>query len=412
MRSTIVALVAVLLLAGAPAFAGGGEKGDWELGVYGGYGWLDDYGIFHPENSTLWGARLGYFLTSNWNLELSGQRLGTDTEYPDTLGLEDTDLRLDALRLNLLYNFGAGKSFRPFLTAGVGREFLDVEGVGDTGDFGWNLGLGFRAFLSPRWNLRADGRFVNTKVGEDVDENQQNIEATLGLGFVFGGGGGDVEEIRTEQPNQAPTVTCAADRAEILPGESVILRATASDPEGDPVTYAWSATSGRVTGTGPEATLDFTGMTPPASSTVTVRATDSRGNASSSDCTVRLLEPVRPAEAISCVAGGFPRNLSRLSNVDKACLDDVAQRMSGDPRARVIVIGHSDSRETTSGIAQRRADAVRDYLVKERSIEGTRIEVRSAAATKPLDTGTGSAALASNRRVEIWFVPEGAKVPE
>jgi len=49
MRSTILALVAVLLVAAGPAFAGNGEKGDWELGIYGGYGWLDDYGFFHPK---------------------------------------------------------------------------------------------------------------------------------------------------------------------------------------------------------------------------------------------------------------------------------------------------------------------------------------------------------------------------
>ena len=27
------------------------------------------------------------------------------------------------------------------------------------------------------------------------------------------------------------------------------------------------------------------------------------------------------------MAGGFPRNLARLTNVDKACLDDVATRL-------------------------------------------------------------------------------------
>jgi opacity protein-like surface antigen len=411
MRSKILAIVTVLALATSPAFAGGGEKGDWELGLYGGYGWLDDYGLFTPDNDMILGARLGYFLSNHWNLELSGQRLKTDTEFDPVLALTDTEMRLDALRLNLLYNFGGPGGFRPFLTGGLGREWTDIEDYFDTGDFGWNLGAGFRAFLSPRWNLRVDGRYVNTKVGEDVDESQQNFEATLGLGFLFGGGGGQAEEpISIQQPNQPPTVSCAAERSEILPGESVNLSATASDPEGDPLTYAWSATSGRVNGTGSTATFDFTGVTAPSTATVTVRATDSKGNTGSSDCAVRLVEPVRPA-AVSCVAGGFPRNLSRLSNVDKACLDDVTQRLNSDPRARVIVIGHTDSRET-SAISQKRAEAVRDYLVKERSIEASRITIRSAAATKPLATGTDAAALAENRRVEVWFVPEGATVPE
>src|SRR6476661_3160374 len=63
MRSKILALVALLLVATGPAIAGGGGKGDTELGVYGGYGWLDDYGIFHPKNGPLYGARLGYFFS-------------------------------------------------------------------------------------------------------------------------------------------------------------------------------------------------------------------------------------------------------------------------------------------------------------------------------------------------------------
>jgi outer membrane protein OmpA-like peptidoglycan-associated protein len=121
---------------------------------------------------------------------------------------------------------------------------------------------------------------------------------------------------------------------------------------------------------------------------------------------------VRP-EAVSCIAGGFPRNLARLNNVDKACLDDVASRLRTDPRARVIVVGHADSQERfPEVIARRRAEAVKDYLVKERGIEESRITARSAAATRPLDSGTDAAARARNRRVEVWFVPEGATAPE
>jgi len=415
MRSTILALVAMLLVAAGPAFAAGGEKGDWELGIYGGYGWLDDYGIFHPKNHLLYGGRIGYFLTRHWDLEFSGQRMSTKTEF-DLLGVEDVDVHLSALRLNALYNFGApGKSLRPFLTAGVGKEKIDVDGYGESCDFGWNAGAGFRLFLSPHWNLRLDGRYVSTKVGDQVDESQHNVEATLGLGWILGGKKTEhVEETHAEPPptNQPPTVSCAAERSEILPGESVNLHATASDPEGDRLTYAWSATAGHVTGTEASATLDFTGTTPPASATVTVRVSDDHGNTASSDCAVSLIAPVRKAEAVSCIAGGFPRNLSRLTNVDKACLDDVAQRLGADPRSRVIVIGCSDSREKSAEVAQRRADAVKDYLAKERGIDGSRIETRSVGATKPLSPGTDAAAQAQNRRVEVWFMPEGAAEPK
>ena len=108
------------------------------------------------------------------------------------------------------------------------------------------------------------------------------------------------------------------------------------------------------------------------------------------------------------MGGGFGRNLSRLSNVDKACLDDLAQRLKSDPGAGVTVVGHADSHErAATSIAQARAKAVQDYLTHA-GIETSRITVRTAAA----DTGADVDAQAHNRRVEVWFVPEGATIPE
>jgi len=412
MRSTICALVAALLVTASPALAGGGAGGDWELGIYGGYGILDDYGMVHPKDNLLYGARLGYFFTPQWSGEISGQRLGTDSEF-DLIGVEDVDVNLHAFRFNALYNFRPGQRLRPFLTAGVGYETIDVDGFGESCDWGWNAGGGVRWFMTPQWNLRADARYIGVNVGGDVDESQGNVEATLGIGFMFGGRGEHTTSAAPPPANGPPTVSVASDRPEILPGESVTLRATASDPDGDPLTYEWSTTAGRVTGTGSTAAFDFTGATPPSTATITVRVSDGQGHAATSNVAVSLRQPVPPATAVSCLAGGFPPNLSRLTNVDKACLDDVSQRLRSDPRARVIVIGHADGRETSADqIAGQRAAAVKTYLVQDRGIEASRVTSRSAAATKPLDTGTNTAAQARNRRVEVWFVPEGATAPD
>jgi len=212
--------------------------------------------------------------------------------------------------------------------------------------------------------------------------------------------------------NRMPTVVCEVEKSLVVPGETVRVRATASDPDGDPLTYTWSASAGRISGTGAEATLDTTGVTGPTTITVTVNVSDGRGGTATSTCSVRAGEAKR-AEVTTCTSGGFPRNLSRLNNVDKACLDDVASRLRQDPRSRVIVVGHADTTEKTPEvIARKRAEAVKDYLVKERGVDESRITVRSAAATKPVDTGTTVDARARNRRVEVIFVPEGATAPE
>ena len=214
--------------------------------------------------------------------------------------------------------------------------------------------------------------------------------------------------------NANPTVTCEIERSEILPGERVGVRAVASDPDGDTLTYEWSTTAGSIVGTGASVTFDSTGMTPPASATITVRVSDGRGGTAESTCPVRMgVQEVAKPEAIVCVSGGFPRNLARLNNVDKACLDDVATRLKQDPRSRVIVVGHADEGERNPEvIARQRAEAAKNYLVTERGIEEARITTRSAAATKPVDTSGTAEGRARNRRVEVIFVPEGATVPE
>ena len=108
---------------------------------------------------------------------------------------------------------------------------------------------------------------------------------------------------------------------------------------------------------------------------------------------------------ITCESAGFPRNLARLNNVDKACLDDVASRLRQDPRSRVIIIGHADSEERRPAVvARQRAEAAKTYLVVERGLEG----VARLGRTPKRATSRSRLPRAANRRVELIFVPDGA----
>ena len=56
-------------------------------------------------------------------------------------------------------------------------------------------------------------------------------------------------------------------------GDSIALTANASDPDGDVLAYTWSATCGRIVGSGANVTFDATGV-PEGTCTVTVQASD------------------------------------------------------------------------------------------------------------------------------------------
>jgi outer membrane protein OmpA-like peptidoglycan-associated protein len=78
-----------------------------------------------------------------------------------------------------------------------------------------------------------------------------------------------------------------------------------------------------------------------------------------------------------------------------------------------VIVGHADSKERyPEVIGRKRAEAAKTYLVRERGIDESRISVRSEAARKPADTGTTEASRKKNRRVEVYFLAEGAQMPD
>ena len=76
------------------------------------------------------------------------------------------------------------------------------------------------------------------------------------------------------------TASCAVDVASVTSGGVVQATVNATDSLGYPLTYVWTATAGRIDGTGPFARWDTTGV-PPGSYTITVRVDDGAGKSTS-----------------------------------------------------------------------------------------------------------------------------------
>jgi lipid-binding SYLF domain-containing protein len=104
-------------------------------------------------------------------------------------------------------------------------------------------------------------------------------------------------------PNRPPVASCSANPTHVIDGsgETVLVRADASDPDNDPLTYTWTTTGGAIEGTGSQVRLNPAGVAPGTHS-VTARVDDGRGGNVSCVAEVRVdPQPNRPP-TISCSA--------------------------------------------------------------------------------------------------------------
>jgi len=201
------------------------------------------------------------------------------------------------------------------------------------------------------------------------------------------------------KPHRPPTITCSADRSSVFAGEKVHITTNAVSPDGDPLTYTWRANAGQVVGNGAAVDFDTTGLAP-GNYTVTVRVDNGFGGAAdcSSTIEVKAVPPPPQASKISDCAFGKPLS-TRIDNVCKRILDDVALRLQNEPRGSAVIIGYSDPKEAKPDkIAGDRATNAVKYL-GEKGIDPSRVTTR---------TGAGQAGATDNRRIDVIWVPEGA----
>jgi hypothetical protein len=89
--------------------------------------------------------------------------------------------------------------------------------------------------------------------------------------------------------NWPPTVELIASRSRVRQGEEVVISASASDRDGDPLSYSWSSSAGQLTGSGNSYTLKTSSINP---GQVEVRATvaDGRGETATARVVITVTE--------------------------------------------------------------------------------------------------------------------------
>jgi OOP family OmpA-OmpF porin len=99
----------------------------------------------------------------------------------------------------------------------------------------------------------------------------------------------------------------------------------------------------------------------------------------------------------------FELDSARLTQDSYETLDHVARSLKEWPEVRVEIGGHTDDTGTDEynmELSQRRAEAVRDYLMS-KGTSGSRLEAKGYGKTQPLNTNNTDEGRAQNRRVEL-----------
>jgi outer membrane immunogenic protein len=195
-----VVALGVVAVQAVPALAQ--EAGKQEVTVYAGALFGDDLTSQaisgrtpKLDDSFTYGLRYGYNFTDQLAIEAS---LGESPSKVKNLAGGNIDLDLTTVDLDAVWNFRNGTPFTPYVFAGVGYAFADLDrtilgtvgttpvAIKDDDGFTANAGLGVRYQATDHLFLKGEARYrYLDKVLDRFDDSLNTVETTLGVGYQF-----------------------------------------------------------------------------------------------------------------------------------------------------------------------------------------------------------------------------------
>ena len=203
--------------------------------------------------------------------------------------------------------------------------------------------------------------------------------------------------------NGPPTVTAQCDPCEVMPGGTSTVTATADDPDGDPLTYRWTAPTGTLDPVD-QVTTTWTAPQEDGPVPVTVTVDDGRGGTASDTVTIQVIPPPPPPPreyAFEDVHFDFDRYTLRPGAV--RILDEAIAAMTDDAALSLTIQGHTcniGTSEYNQALGERRATAVSDYF-SSRGIAAERLLTVTFGEEQPLHDNAREETRRLNRRAAL-----------
>ncbi len=435
----IITCIIVFMSLSTIGFAGERPQAFSVSPFLGGYTYDGDQ---HLLTRPVYGLRLGYDFTENWETEGVFDYVAGET----TKGHQDVNAY--SYRLDMLYNFMPDRTLVPYLAVGGGATTIEDRNDHENTDATFNFGVGLKYFITDSIALRGDVRQLLVFDTHTLN----NWEYTVGVSFLFGGKKPESPVVKAPEPPPAeaplepipaaePTpermkncvslnIVFEIDKAEIRPQYNDEVAKVGDFMNKYPTTTAFiegytdevgsddynmqlsqrraeSVVKSLVEKFGIDSSrlsAKGYGKTRPIAdnSTDAGRQKNRRINAII-DCALDVKELTSPPERLCMTLKvEFATDSAEIKPGYFDEVNKVGEYMKKYPTTTAVIEGHTDnigSSERNMRLSQQRAESVVNYLVEKFGIERSRLSAKGYGSTRRIAYNNTSEGRQKNRRI-------------
>jgi len=353
-----------------------------ELSGFGGIIFRGDPDNFDLSNGLRWGFGAGFPTRQHLRLtaELHGERYFNDS-IPftgATLNAEDGSQVPGVTPINSPVNATFGLTW-------LGNNWFAGAGIG------WNLAMSGRSDFGDFGDRTGDAAGFQFRVGYHPGVRVYNPPPPPVVA---------APEPPRPPANRPPTVVARCEPCTVEVGKTSTVTADGNDPDGDQLTYRWTAPAGTLT----TATARQTPWTAPNQEgpvQLTVQVNDGKGGTADASVTIQVIRPAVKEIVFEDVHFDFDRYSLRPEAT--RALDEAIKSLQDNPNLRIEVEGHTcniGTAEYNLALGERRANAVRDYLTS-RGIGADRLRTVSYGEERPKHDNSREETRRLNRRAAM-----------